>query len=349
MTQRASYGVGLPAAPLLVVLYVAAVIGPALLSGYRSIVAFGVLNLVGLTTVGLLYTQAFTSLWCVYAALAKRVGPAAHVPPSAAPRPAPARCAPHTHPKAEEPILYERSVESVPYGEPESQQNARPPTGERPFWVAGDGQQRRGNCRADRHRVCEDPSMSGRDLVVLGTSSQVPTRTRNHNGYLVRWDQAGLLFDPGEGTQRQLTFAGVPASRIPASCSPTSTATTASACRASCSGSRWTGPASRCRSLPRQRARVRRAALQRQHRPAGADRAWPVDDEGAGFDAGPFTVAVLPLAHRVPTLGWRVAEPEHGTSTRRGSTPPASGTGRRHAAARRTVRSSVGGRWTSRR
>lgn len=43
--------------------------GPALMSGYRSIVAFGVLNLVGLTTVALLYAQAFASLWCVYAAL----------------------------------------------------------------------------------------------------------------------------------------------------------------------------------------------------------------------------------------------------------------------------------------
>lgn len=64
-----SYDVGLPAAPLWTVLYVVAVTGPALMSGYRSIVAFGVLNLVGLTTVALLYAQAFASLWCVYAAL----------------------------------------------------------------------------------------------------------------------------------------------------------------------------------------------------------------------------------------------------------------------------------------
>jgi ribonuclease Z len=51
--------------------------------------------------------------------------------------------------------------------------------------------------------------VSARELIVLGTASQVPTRTRNHNGYLLRWDGEGLLFDPGEGTQRQLTFAGV--------------------------------------------------------------------------------------------------------------------------------------------
>ncbi|MFF8727434.1 ribonuclease Z [Streptomyces sp. NPDC015171] len=53
--------------------------------------------------------------------------------------------------------------------------------------------------------------MSVRELVVLGTASQVPTRHRNHNGYLLRWDGEGLLFDPGEGTQRQMLRAGVAA------------------------------------------------------------------------------------------------------------------------------------------
>ncbi|MBB5933036.1 ribonuclease Z [Streptomyces zagrosensis] len=53
--------------------------------------------------------------------------------------------------------------------------------------------------------------MSVRELVVLGTASQVPTRHRNHNGYLLRWDGQGILFDPGEGTQRQMLRAGVAA------------------------------------------------------------------------------------------------------------------------------------------
>lgn len=57
-----------------------------------------------------------------------------------------------------------------------------------------------------------------RELVVLGTASQVPTRTRNHNGYFLRWDGEGLLFDPGEGTQRQMIHAGVAASRITRIC-----------------------------------------------------------------------------------------------------------------------------------
>ncbi|WP_420033608.1 ribonuclease Z [Streptomyces sp. cg28] len=53
--------------------------------------------------------------------------------------------------------------------------------------------------------------MSVREFVVLGTASQVPTRHRNHNGYLLRWDGEGILFDPGEGTQRQMLRAGVAA------------------------------------------------------------------------------------------------------------------------------------------
>jgi ribonuclease Z len=53
--------------------------------------------------------------------------------------------------------------------------------------------------------------VSARELVVLGTASQVPTRHRNHNGYLLRWDAEGILFDPGEGTQRQMLRAGVAA------------------------------------------------------------------------------------------------------------------------------------------
>ena len=60
--------------------------------------------------------------------------------------------------------------------------------------------------------------MSARELVVLGTSSQVPTRYRNHNGYLLRWDDEGILFDPGEGTQRQMIYANVTTSAITRIC-----------------------------------------------------------------------------------------------------------------------------------
>ncbi|MDP3277165.1 MAG: ribonuclease Z [Deltaproteobacteria bacterium] len=56
--------------------------------------------------------------------------------------------------------------------------------------------------------------MSVREVIALGTGSQVPTRLRNHNGYLLRWDDEGLLFDPGEGTQRQMAHATLAASAI---------------------------------------------------------------------------------------------------------------------------------------
>jgi ribonuclease Z len=57
-------------------------------------------------------------------------------------------------------------------------------------------------------------NMSSREFIALGTGSQVPTRERSHNSYLLRWDGEVFLLDPGEGTQRQLTLAGVPACSI---------------------------------------------------------------------------------------------------------------------------------------
>jgi len=51
--------------------------------------------------------------------------------------------------------------------------------------------------------------LSVRDLIILGTSAQQPTRKRNHGGYLLRWQEEGLLFDPGEGIQRQFIFADI--------------------------------------------------------------------------------------------------------------------------------------------
>lgn len=51
--------------------------------------------------------------------------------------------------------------------------------------------------------------MTVRDLTILGCSSQQPTRFRNHGAYLLRWNDYGFLFDPGEGTQRQFIYANV--------------------------------------------------------------------------------------------------------------------------------------------
>lgn len=63
------YLTGITHGGLLSVGYVVAVIGPAVLSGYRSVVSFGLVNLAGLIVVAVLYLDAFASLWCVYAAL----------------------------------------------------------------------------------------------------------------------------------------------------------------------------------------------------------------------------------------------------------------------------------------
>jgi ribonuclease Z len=56
--------------------------------------------------------------------------------------------------------------------------------------------------------------MASREVIVLGTASQVPTQRRNHNALFLRWDALGILFDPGEGTQRQMAHAGLAASQI---------------------------------------------------------------------------------------------------------------------------------------
>ncbi|KIR65177.1 MULTISPECIES: ribonuclease Z [Micromonospora] len=60
--------------------------------------------------------------------------------------------------------------------------------------------------------------MSMRELVVLGTASQTPTRARNHNGYVLRWDDEVILLDPGEGSQRQLLHTGVTATDLTRIC-----------------------------------------------------------------------------------------------------------------------------------
>lgn len=42
------------------------------------------------------------------------------------------------------------------------------------------------------------------ELVILGTSSQFPTKYRNHSSIFLRFDKFKALFDCGEGTQRQM-------------------------------------------------------------------------------------------------------------------------------------------------
>ena len=145
-----------------------------------------------------------------------------------------------------------------------------------------------------------------RELVVLGTASQVPTRTRNHNGYFLRWDGEGLLFDPGEGTQRQMIHAGVPATAVHR------------ICLTHVHGDH-------CYGLPGVLSRMALDGVEHPvhlHYPASGDafvRAL-VAVSSPGIDlrlephGGPGTVApgleVRALSHRIETYGYRLAEPD---------------------------------------
>jgi ribonuclease Z len=154
--------------------------------------------------------------------------------------------------------------------------------------------------------------VANRELVVLGTASQSPTRRRNHNGYFLRWDGAGLLFDPGEGTQRQMLFAGVTAHQLTHICV-----------------THFHGD--HCLGLP---GVLQRMALDRvpdavevmypavnedvyqRLRHAGlfhdtlrlAER--PVAVDGPVSATGEFTLEARALSHLVPTFGYRLTEPD---------------------------------------
>jgi ribonuclease Z len=154
--------------------------------------------------------------------------------------------------------------------------------------------------------------VSNRELVVLGTASQAPTRTRNHNGYFLRWDDEGLLFDPGEGTQRQMLFAGVTASQITRVCV-----------------THFHGD--HCLGLPGvlQRMSLDRVAHEVQaYYPAVSQEVFerlrhaslfhdtlalresPVHGDGVIADGPAFRLEARVLSHLVPAVGYRLVEPD---------------------------------------
>jgi hypothetical protein len=65
-----AYSLALQYSPLVICLYVVAVCGPLLLSGYRAIAIFGIANLIAVVALTWLSADGFASLWCAYAALA---------------------------------------------------------------------------------------------------------------------------------------------------------------------------------------------------------------------------------------------------------------------------------------
>ena len=64
-----SYGIRLPAGLVIISLYVVAVCGPLLTSGYRNVVLFGVVNLIAVVIIARLTISGFASVWCGWAAV----------------------------------------------------------------------------------------------------------------------------------------------------------------------------------------------------------------------------------------------------------------------------------------
>ena len=155
--------------------------------------------------------------------------------------------------------------------------------------------------------------MAVRELVVLGTASQAPTRTRNHNGYLLRWDGEGLLFDPGEGTQRQMLLAGVRASEINRICIshfhgdhtlglPGVLQRIALDRVAHDVVCHYPAPGQEFFGHLRHAAYFHDVATVRE-RPADGDPDVLVQTPG-------WQLSARPLSHRVPTVGYQLAEPD---------------------------------------
>ncbi len=64
-----SYGIRLSDGFLVVALYVVAVCGPLLVSGYRNVALFGIVNLVAVIIIARLTISGFASVWCGWAAV----------------------------------------------------------------------------------------------------------------------------------------------------------------------------------------------------------------------------------------------------------------------------------------
>jgi hypothetical protein len=64
-----SYGIRLSDGFLVVASYVVAVCGPLLMSGYRHVAIFGIVNLVAVIIIARLTISGFASMWCGWAAV----------------------------------------------------------------------------------------------------------------------------------------------------------------------------------------------------------------------------------------------------------------------------------------
>jgi ribonuclease Z len=145
-----------------------------------------------------------------------------------------------------------------------------------------------------------------------GVLPSASRRARNHNGYLLRWDGEGLLFDPGEGTQRQMLLAGVPASSITRICL---THFHGDHClgvpgvvqRLSLDGVGHTVTVHYPASGQRFFARLRHASV--FHETADVVEA-PIESSGAIAAGTSGELVALPLDHPADCYGYRLVEPD---------------------------------------
>lgn len=148
--------------------------------------------------------------------------------------------------------------------------------------------------------------------MVLGTASQVPTRHRNHNGYLLRWDGEGILFDPGEGTQRQMLRAGVAAHDLNRICvthfhGDHSLGLAGVIQRINLDKVPHPVTAHYPRSGQRFFDRLRYATAYRETVDLAQD---PVSADGVIADTGVYTLEAALLSHPVESYGYRLVEPD---------------------------------------
>jgi hypothetical protein len=64
-----SYGIRLSDGFWVVAFYIVAVCGPLLVSGYRNVAAFGIVNLIAVIVIARLTVSGFASVWCGWAAI----------------------------------------------------------------------------------------------------------------------------------------------------------------------------------------------------------------------------------------------------------------------------------------
>jgi ribonuclease Z len=152
--------------------------------------------------------------------------------------------------------------------------------------------------------------MTGREVVLLGTASQVPTDTRAHHATLLRFDGTGILFDPGEGAQRQLGLAGIPVSAVDRICITHAHGDHLLGLpgvlqRASLDGLRHPLDVHFPEHAEPYVHRLRHATSYHDVVDVRLHRAMP----GPVVTEGPLTVTAAALSHALPTLGWRVEQP----------------------------------------